>query len=106
MKKVSEWLKEHTDSHSIFDDTKLRESFKTETGHDAPWQSHSMELTRQAIRARGLGGTLEGADGMRCSYGYEIASACAVQFADFHSQKMGRGFLWRDCLEALERRGL
>ena len=103
--KVSEWLSQNTDSHDIYDDTRMRERFKVETGFDAPWKSHTREATAKAIESRGLGGQLTTDPDFICCYGYEMAAACAKKFADFYSAKMGRGFMYRDCIENLAAAG-
>lgn len=106
MIKVSEWIKANCESHAIQDDNKLRPLFKEQTGHEAPWGIHNKTQTEAAIKRRGLGGTVNASDDDKLCYGYEVAYSCAVKFAVFHSQKMGRGYMFDDCVDALERAGL
>lgn len=102
--KISEWLKDHTDSHGIFIADKIAASFKRETGHDACWPVYEPARIRRDVEARGLGGHVND-DLTAGAYGWEIARWCAHKFANFSSSKSGRGFEWRDCIEALERAG-
>jgi hypothetical protein len=104
--KVSAWLLEFTDSHVIQDDSKMRAKFEADTNHPCPWRSHTKNETVKAIKGRGLGGTLTADNDTQLCYGYEMAAACARKFAGFSSDKMGRGFMFRDCIEALQKAGL
>lgn len=106
MKKFSEWLKQHAESHGIYDAKQKADCFKAETGFDAPWPVHTVRETTQAILNRGLGGHIKGCDEDTCCWGYQMAAGVARKFAGFTSDKMGRGFLFWDCVEALEKKGL
>lgn len=106
MKKISEWLVDNADSHGIYDAKQKADSFKAETGFDAPWMKHTVKETAKVMARRGLGGELRGEPENECCWGYEMADGCARHFAGFHSDKMGRGFLFWDCIEGLKAKGL
>ena len=103
--KISEWLINNTDSHVIQDHEKLAESFEKETGHKANWPHFTEKQTRAAIEARGLGGELKGGCDKLC-YGYNVAESLAWEHAQFRSSKNGRGFRFRECIAALQEKGL
>lgn len=104
MKKISEWLSEHG-SHDIYAAEAVAESFKTETGVEPCWPTHTVHATRAAIARRGLGGDCKGEGKQLTAYGYEIAASLALKHANFRSQMMGRGSLFRDCIAALAEAG-
>lgn len=102
--KVSEWLAE-CGSHDIYNAAQIAQDFTERTGEAPCWATHTVAATAQAMKARGLGGTLRGKPQDVTAWGYEIAGALARKYANFTSEKMGRGFLFFDCLEALRRAG-
>lgn len=104
--KVSAWLADNVGSHAIQDHAKLAAKFLADTGNVAPWPSHSVTQARKDIEARGLGGDCKGQPNDRVCYGYEVAASCASVYANFHSEKFGRGSAFWDCVEALKRAGL
>jgi hypothetical protein len=105
--KISEWLNEYVDSHSIYDSRKMRESFMAQTGLEPIWPEHTHEQTRASIVGRGLGGYLKTdvADDLKECWGYQMADSLASHYAKFHSSKMGRGFLFDDCITGLKKAG-
>lgn len=105
--KLSTWLREYTDSHAIFNHQGLCAKFVELTGKKPCWPVHTAKETAEALSNDVRGVTINYADpNERVAYGYEIAEAVARYYAKHSSQKLGRGFRWRDCVEALERAGL
>jgi hypothetical protein len=100
--KISEWLKSRVQSHAIQDHAELSADFTKETGHPACWPSHTPEVTRAMIDARGLGGSLSDDPAPLLCYGWEVAAALAITHASYRSMKIGRGGIFRDCIEVLE----
>lgn len=104
--KISEWLSTQTGSHEIQDHKQLSASFECKTGYDTELPSHSVASTRQAIKNRGLGGDCAGEPQHRVAWGYEVAIHLAREHVpDFRSTKMGRGFAWREAIDALKAAG-
>ena len=104
--KISAWLCESVSSHGIYKHKPLAEDFKKCTGEEACWPTHSAEETIADVRGAKAGGSLTMEDAeFPSAYGYEIASALARKYANFRSTKMGRGFLFDDCVGALMRAG-
>jgi hypothetical protein len=106
-KTISEWLSDSICSHDIADADALKKDYALNTSHIAKsWPVHSVEATKGAIIARGLGGTLDDTSAQNLVYGWELARTLARQYAGFTSNKMGRGFVFRECVEALKAKGL
>jgi hypothetical protein len=103
--KISEWLIDNVDSHAIQDHAQLAEAFKVATGCEPCWPSHSVVTTRAVMADRGLGGIIDAnAVGPVC-WGYEVAAGLAATHANFRSEKYGRGRIYWECFEALEKVG-
>lgn len=100
---ISQWLTD-LGSHEIYIAKAIGDDFTKWTGEIPCWKTHSAESTKRAIANRGLGGTLTTPD--KNAWGYEIAFALASKYADFRSIKNGRGSMFHDCLDALEKAGL
>lgn len=104
--KISEWLSEHVESHAIQDHDKLAKTFTESTGEVPSWPTHSTKDTREAIEGRGLGGYVVGNDETRMTWGYEVARSLAAKYAPgYVCTKMGRGYIFREALEALQNVG-
>ena len=104
--KISDYVSQ-LHSHDIVDSTSYGEDFKKETGFDPAWPEHSVQETVNAIKGRGLGGELNTDRDYRCAYGWEIAEGLAGKYANYGgSWKSGRGFRFRDALDALRKAGL
>ena len=103
--KVSEWLAQHS-SHSIYDAKAIAENFQEETGLKACWSSHSAQEMIGMIKARGLGGSLEGDQPVIA--GYEIAEALAERLTNSESHRRfhGRGSRFDAALIALQQANL
>lgn len=100
---ISQWLTD-LGSHEIYYAESIGKDFTNWTGEAPCWPIHNAEQTRDAINARGLGGSYEGSSD--AAYGYEIARALAAKYAGgFDSPAMGRGTEFRHCLEAIEKAG-
>ena len=102
-KSVSKFLSS-LNSHEIYDSEGLAKDFTMETGEQPCWPVHTVQETKKAISERGLGGRVNGNNG-GCCYGWEVAAALAQKYAEYRSSKMGRGFLFNDCLTALQKGG-
>lgn len=101
LSKIIAWL-EDRDSHTIYKEPATFEKFTSQTGEPHCWPIHSVNSTRLAIANDPRGGSVEGGGEDQCSYGYEIAYALAEKYAGFRSEKIGRGFMFYDCLDALD----
>ena len=101
--KISAWLGA-LDSHDIYTAAPLGEDFIRKTGLQPCWPVHTYEDTQAAIERRGLGG-FQNSNKRDNAWGWEIALALAQKYANYSSHKLGRGFIFRDCLEALVRAG-
>lgn len=103
MKTISEWLS-NIDSHGIYDAEPCAKDFTSETGKEPCWPTHSVAATKQAIQARGVGGSVNGKSDERVCYGYEIAESCAEKYAHStaHQSLQGRGSRFRVAVMALE----
>ena len=101
---VWKFLETYTDSHGIYLADAIAKRFLLFTGHKAPWAPTNATELRRQIAARGLGGSYEGNDAGVA--GYVMAEACAWEFARFHSVKHGRGYRFRECIEALRGNGV
>jgi hypothetical protein len=98
---VSEWLAE-IGSHDILNHADMSKDFIEATGEQPCWTAHTVADTRKAIERRGLGGSCAGPDDDKVAYGYEVAESLARKFGrGFSSDKMGRGSIFRDCIEAI-----
>lgn len=102
---VSTWLKDHTGSHNIYEAKALQASFFKHTGLAIDLPKHTAKETRKAIAIDPRGGTCGGNDNDKVCYGYEVASYLCSYLTGYHSNKLGRGFMWQDCIEALEKAG-
>lgn len=100
--KVSEWLS-GLNSHTIYDAKTLADDFKKNTGQQPCWWTPTAAEVRRMIKQRGIGGICRG--NAPCANGYDVAAALAERFAGHHSRMQGRGFLFFDCLEALQKAG-
>lgn len=104
---VSEWLAELS-SHDIYDSVGATADFMKRTGEaDTGWPTMSAAGMKQRIIARGLGGSINLEDpARRMIAGYEIAEHLAAIYAGgFVSRKNGRGSIFFECLEALQKAG-
>lgn len=99
---VSKFL-ERYGSHDIYLADITARKFLAWTGERAPWVPHSAAKIRRMIAERGLGGHYD--SDQPGIAGYEMAVACAWEFARFHSVKNGRGTIMRECIEALRGNG-
>ena len=106
--KTSEWLTESISSHGIYKAAPTMKDFTVNTGLKATmWPIHSVDDTKKAIHARGLGGSVgEGDEDGDQLWGWEIAEHLARQMLDFTSAATGRGTIFRHCVEALKEKGL
>lgn len=106
--KISEWLSD-CGSHEIYGLKGIAADFEKCTGQIFPSyvRTYSTEETRAAMTARGLGGTLaqnpEKSD--RVVWGYVMAQDFAAHLAQFQTTKIGRGFIMRECIEAIAKAG-
>lgn len=111
MKKPSEWLSDF-DSHGIYEAEACEKDFRESCGplptDPVPvWPVHSVAATRQAIKARGVGGIVNGNSRDRVCYGYEIANALAEHYAKFSGFRRfhGRGSQFEASVRALHEAG-
>lgn len=105
MAKISDWLKD-IGPWTIYVSQQMKEEFKKETGQEPVWPEHSDHDTNKAMYERGLGGTPINTTEKVC-WGYEVAISLARKYVpNFRSTKMGRGFAFREALEALQKAGL
>jgi hypothetical protein len=89
------------DSHSIYDHAEAGAAFTAATGELPPWPTHTKQNTQRRIAGSYTGGYVEGADDTIMCYGYEMAYSLAEHYIGFRSQKVGRGFMFHDCIDAL-----
>lgn len=99
---ISEYLSD-LDAHEIYASDEIGTDFLKHTGTYPCWKGTSAAVMRERIKARGLGGELEG--DMDMISGYEMAEACAMKFANFKPVAMGRGSLFRECIRVLKQKG-
>jgi len=99
---VSEYLSE-LDAHEIYDSEEIGKDFIKYTGMYPCWTGIPAEEMRKAIKARGLGGELDG--NMDMISGFQMAEACAMQYANFRPVVVGRGSLFRECIRVLKQKG-
>lgn len=99
---VSEYLSE-LDAHEIYASDEIGKDFIKQTGKYPCWTGIPARRMREQIKARGLGGELEG--DMDMISGFQMADACAREFADFLPVAMGRGSLFRECIRVLKQKG-
>lgn len=103
--KVSFWLTESLGSHDIAVADLLAEDFTKCTGLEPCWPTHTNRATINEMERRGLGGTLT-TEGVT-AWGYEVAEALAKKYVQgYHCTKVGRGFIYREALEALRAAGV
>lgn len=103
-KTISEFLA-NVDPWGIYLSEPMKQEFREETGLEPKWPEHTDRQTAKAIHDRGLGGTMKPTDEKVC-WGYEVAKALARQHApDYECNKMGRGFAFREAVEALQGAG-
>lgn len=100
--KVSEYLSE-LDAHEIYDSKAIGEDFLKATNTYACWDGIPAKVMREAIKARGLGGELDG--DMDMISGFQMAEACAYKLAEFRPVAQGRGSLFRECIRVLKHKG-
>lgn len=101
-RKISAWLSESIDSHDIVDHEGAAKDFREVTGLEPCWPTHTGRATRAEIQRRPSGGTLNAKPDQLMAWGYEIAIALASKYVEgFRSTKMGRGFAYREALDAL-----
>lgn len=103
--KPSEFLAEHTESHGIYKHEDLAQKFRDEVGDEPCWPTETVAQVRKDIANDPRGGEVRGEPTMLTCCGYQMANALAGKYAKFHSSKIGRGFLYRDCIKALEKAG-
>ena len=105
--KISEWIETQTGSHDIQNHAQLNASFQKHTGiTDYVLPSHTIKAARNAIAQRGLGGYVDGDEKTLVTYGFEIAIELARLHAPgYQRTKMGRGFAWREAIDALKAAG-
>lgn len=110
---ISAWLST-LGSHEIYTLTHIKEDFETHTGQKWPSYvgTYTFKQTRDAMRARGLGGQLEDSKD-RCVWGYQMAADFAKHLTHqdasvtaFGRQIMGRGRIFYNAIELLEKAGL
>ena len=106
MKKVSEWLAE-LGSHEIYLHNAIAWNFQEETGEiEIPWKSSSYEQEKQAMDARGKGGTLDKTDEPLAAAS-DIAYACYRKYAgdEKAEPKFGMGSQFWEHVNAIKRAG-
>jgi hypothetical protein len=114
--KISAWLKEYG-SHDIYSIEGVKEDFEKSTGQKFPSfvKSHTLKETRAAMKARGLGGEISRmlSDSQRVVWGYAMAADFAKHLANADAsitiggrQIMGRGRIFYNAIEYLEKAGL
>lgn len=106
--KISDWLND-CGSHEIYGLQGIAADFEKCTGQIFPdyVQTFSTEQTRAAMMDRGLGGTLSQnpENSGRVVWGYRMAQDFAAHLAQFQTTKIGRGFIMRECIEAIAKAG-
>lgn len=107
MKKVSEWLKE-LDGHAIYDYQGLAKNLKDETGSAMRiGDGETIEQVNQSFgHFKGVVEKIRGNGKERVITGYEVATELAKDLASFRSPCIGRGSVFRTCVDAIERAGL
>lgn len=107
VKKISEWLAEHG-AWTIYDAKEAKTNFHEETGQFPKWPDYDYRTTYGHVKNSKAGGELDSTSdmrGKRFCYGYEMAYYLAKEYANHTSDKMGRGFMFWDCIEALKEAG-
>jgi hypothetical protein len=103
--KPSEFLKKYIESHGIYEHEKYAIRFRTQVGDEPCWPTSTVAQVERDISRDPHGGEVHGKPNTLTCSGYQMASAMAVKYAKFHSTKIGRGFLFRDCIDHLEKAG-
>ena len=106
--KPSKWLSESIDSHGAYDADEMRADFEKKTGEKWPQYlkgTEAKELRREVGKdPKGLL-TLNAKDEQRIVGGWIIAREITESLVGYRSHCMGRGFEYRDCIEALKKGG-
>jgi len=107
--KISKWLDEYVDSHSICNSKEAGDDFKKQTGKDAPeWTVTTVgELRKDLGKFKGPE-RLEGKDSDVVTSGWWMSAAIEEKFLGTNSDSafFGRGSMFRANLEALKAAGL
>lgn len=104
--KISEWLLANVDSHDILEHEGAAKDFTKATGLQPCWPVHSRQTTIDTMARRGVGGHISEGLGAN-AWGYEVAEALAKKYAPgYRCTKLGRGYVYREALEALRAAGL
>ena len=104
--KIWEWLSER-DAWTIYEDKSLKEDFQERVGREPTWIASTARGMQEKIKHEKGGHEVDLSKINRPSIaGYTLAASLAKEYLDYSSDTMGRGFLFRDCIDKLKKAGL